>query len=245
MASESTGTSTNDAPTGAGGPTGAGSPTGAGGQTGAGAAPGTGGTPGTGGAPSGRAAAKAARREQLLTVAKALFARHGFHGVRLEDLANGAGISTPAVYRHFQSKEAVLEELLVRISEYLHSGGREVITGAAAPASAAEVLVRLIDFHIDFAMSEPELIRIQDRDFAALPEQSRRTIRRLQRAYVSDWARVVEDVHPDWGPEGATIRVHAVFGMMNSTPHLARGLSPENVSRQLRTAARAALELGR
>lgn len=199
-------------------------------------------------APTTRAAAKAARREQLLTVAKTLFARHGFHGVRLEDLAKGAGISAPAVYRHFESKEAVLEELLVGISQYLHAGGREVIdvgTGRAATAAdAAEVLVRLIDFHVDFAMAEPELIRIQDRDFAALPETSRRTIRRLQRAYVSDWASVVEDVHPDWGPESATIRVHAVFGMMNSTPYLARGLSSGNVSRELRTAARAALGLG-
>ncbi|MBR7512906.1 helix-turn-helix transcriptional regulator, partial [Mycobacterium tuberculosis] len=70
-----------------------------------------------------RAEAKAARREQLLTVAKTLFARHGFHGVRRDALAKGAGISAPAVYRHFESKEAVLEELLVGISEYLHDGG--------------------------------------------------------------------------------------------------------------------------
>ncbi|QZE26428.1 TetR/AcrR family transcriptional regulator [Brevibacterium casei] len=77
-----------------------------------------------------RAAAKAARREQLLTVAKTLFARHGFHGVRLDDLAKGAGISAPAVYRHFESKEAVLEELLVGISEYLQSGGAEIAGGA-------------------------------------------------------------------------------------------------------------------
>ncbi|RBP63083.1 TetR family transcriptional regulator [Brevibacterium sanguinis] len=207
---------------------------------------------GTGTTP--RAAAKAARREQLLTVAKTLFARHGFHGVRLEDLATGVGISTPAVYRHFASKEAVLEELLVGISRYLHDGGRAVIAGrddapattgpASTAAPPAEVLARLIDFHVDFAMSEPELIRIQDRDFAALPEASRRTIRRLQRAYVSDWAAVVADRHPDWEVESATIRVHAVFGMMNSTPYLARGLARENVSRELRAAARAALESG-
>ncbi|WP_453985647.1 TetR/AcrR family transcriptional regulator [Brevibacterium casei] len=212
-----------------------------------------------------RAEAKAARREQLLEVAKTLFARHGFHGVRLDDLAKGAGISAPAVYRHFSSKEAVLEELLVGISEYLQSGGAEIVGDAEilgdapvaqstdtpaevvpappSPADADSTLSALIDFHIAFAMSEPDLIRIQDRDFAALPEASRRAVRRLQRAYVSRWAQVAVLVHPQWSLEAATVRVHAAFGMMNSTPYQARGSAAEVVRRELRAAAAAALGL--
>lgn len=212
-----------------------------------------------------RAEAKAARREQLLEVAKTLFARHGFHGVRLDDLAKGAGISAPAVYRHFSSKEAVLEELLVGISEYLQSGGAEIVGDAEipgdalvarsddspaevgptppSPAGADSTLSALIDFHIAFAMAEPDLIRIQDRDFAALPEASRRAVRRLQRAYVSQWAQVAVLVHPQWSLEAATVRVHAAFGMMNSTPYQARGSAAEVVRRELRAAAAAALGL--
>ncbi|SDR90323.1 DNA-binding transcriptional regulator, AcrR family [Brevibacterium sandarakinum] len=189
---------------------------------------------------TGRAAAKAARREQLLEVAKTLYAQHGFHGVRLDDLGKGAGISAPAVYRHFESKEAVLEELLVGISEYLNSGGDEIITRREndAPASALD---ELIDFHVAFAMSEPELIRIQDRDLAALPETSRRTVRHLQRSYVSHWAEVVARANPGWTLDAATVRVHAVFGMINSTPYQARRSSAEVVGVELRAAARAAL----
>lgn len=212
-----------------------------------------------------RAEAKAARREQLLEVAKQLYARHGFHGVRLDDLGKGAGISAPAVYRHFSSKEAVLEELLVGISQYLQSGGETIVADftsspaddpsgsqsdpadariASAPADAKSVLRRLIEFHVDFAMSEPELIRIQDRDLAALPEASRRTVRRLQRSYVSRWAEVVSAAHPTWSLEASTVRVHAVFGMMNSTPHQARRSSAQVVGVELRAAAAAALEIG-
>lgn len=200
--------------------------------------------------PTARAAAKAARREQLLEVAKTLYARHGFHGVRLDDLGQGAGISAPAVYRHFSSKEAVLEELLVGISAYLQSGGEEIVAAACdtasgiSPTEAARTLRSLIDFHVDFAMSEPELILIQDRDLAALPESSRRTVRRLQRAYVSRWAEVVTAAHPGWSLEAATVRVHAVFGMMNSTPHQARRSSAEVVGVELRAAAAAALTVG-
>lgn len=187
-----------------------------------------------------RAEAKAARREQLLAVAKNLYARHGFHGVRLDDLGKGAGISAPAVYRHFSSKEAVLEELLVGISQYLHAGGDEIVS-AQDPVLAEPTLRRLIDFHVDFAMSEPELIRIQDRDLAALPEESRRTVRRLQRSYVSQWAEVVSAIHPAWTLDASTVRVHAVFGMINSTPYQARRSSAEVVGVELRAAAAAAL----
>lgn len=197
-------------------------------------------TTGAGTARTTRAAAKAARREQLLSVAKTLYARHGFHGVRLDDLGKGAGISAPAVYRHFDSKEAVLEELLVGISEYLNSGGDTIVLRHEND-EAASALIELIDFHVDFAMSEPELIRIQDRDLAALPEASRRTVRRLQRSYVSRWAKVVAVLHPEWSLDAATVRVHAVFGMINSTPYQARRSSAEVVGVELRAAACAAL----
>ena len=200
-------------------------------------------TAGSGSVRTTRAAAKAARREQLLSVAKTLYAQHGFHGVRLDDLGKGAGISAPAVYRHFESKEAVLEELLVGISEYLNSGGDAIIARHENDA-AASALVELIDFHVAFAMSEPELIRIQDRDLAALPEASRRTVRRLQRRYVSHWAEVVAQANPDWSLDAATVRVHAVFGMINSTPYQARHSSAEVVGVELRAAARAALGIG-
>jgi AcrR family transcriptional regulator len=188
-----------------------------------------------------REAAKAERRQQLLDSAKGLFARNGFRAVRLSDIGQGAGVSGPAVYRHFESKEAVLSELLVGISEYLHDGGTGII---AQGLPARDTLAALVDFHADFALSEPDLIRIQDRDLHALPEAERRSVRRLQRQYVTAWARVVRDVHPELTEEAATVRVHALFGMVNSTPHLSRRLPTSVVETQLRTAARAALGLG-
>ena len=186
-----------------------------------------------------RAEAKAARREQLLEVAKTLYARHGFHGVRLDDLGKGAGISAPAVYRHFSSKEAVLEELLVGISAYLQSGGEEIVSAACdtdtgiSPTEAALTLRRLIDFHVDFAMSEPELIRIQDRDLAHLPDAARRQVRRSQRQYVEIWVAVLTQLTPDLAEEDARVMAHAVFGLLNSTPYSARPAVPKAHSRAL------------
>ena len=45
----------------------------------------------------------------------------------------------------------------------------------------------LVDFHLDFALGEPDLIRIQDRDLAHLPERAKRQVRKAQRQYVEIW----------------------------------------------------------
>ena len=44
------------------------------------------------------------RRTQLLEVAGALFAQHGYHGLSMEALADAAGVSKPVLYQHFPSK---------------------------------------------------------------------------------------------------------------------------------------------
>src|SRR3954463_3542383 len=67
---------------------------------------------------------KASRREQILAAAAELFARHGFHGVGIDDIGAAVGISGPALYRHFRSKDAMLGEMLTAISEVLLDGGQ-------------------------------------------------------------------------------------------------------------------------
>jgi AcrR family transcriptional regulator len=74
------------------------------------------------------------RRAQLLAVTARLFAERGFHGVSIEDIGAAAGISGPGVYRHFPSKDALLAELLVDVSERLRDGGREQVAAGGRPA---------------------------------------------------------------------------------------------------------------
>jgi AcrR family transcriptional regulator len=55
-----------------------------------------------------------ARREQLLDAAKTVVAEHGFHGVSIEAVARGAGVTRPIVYRHFDDLAALLDALVER-----------------------------------------------------------------------------------------------------------------------------------
>ena len=121
---------------------------------------------------------KSDRRSQLLAAAEQLIADRGFLAVRLEDIGAAAGVSGPAIYRHFAGKEALLVELLVGISTRLLAGAQSVLETSPDPAAALD---GLIEFHLDFALSEPDLIRIQDRDLANLPAAAQRQVRRAQR----------------------------------------------------------------
>ncbi|MGW4773632.1 SACE_7040 family transcriptional regulator [Nocardia sp. NPDC004278] len=161
---------------------------------------------------------KLQRRGQLLDAGARLIADRGFLGMRLDDLGAAVGISGPAVYRHFPNKEALLVELLVGVSQRLLDGGKSVV---ARTESAQEALAGLVDFHLDFALGEPELIRIQDRDLDNVPSGPRRELRRTQRQYVEIWVAVLREVHPELPEETARVQAHAGFGLMNSTPHSA------------------------
>jgi AcrR family transcriptional regulator len=158
------------------------------------------------------------RRDEILSAAAPLFARHGFHGVSVDDLGAATGTSGPALYRHFRSKEEVLAELLLGVSERLLEGG---VRRAAAAPSPADALDSLVSFHVDFALGEPDVITVQARDLANLPPEARRKVRSLQHRYVSVWATVIDGV-TGCGKELAVAAAHAAFGLMNSTPHSAR-----------------------
>jgi AcrR family transcriptional regulator len=166
--------------------------------------------------PNPRSRRKSDRRLQLLAAAERLFAERGFLAVRLEDIGAAAGVSGPAIYRHFPNKESLLVELLVGISTRLLDGVRGV---RSRQTDAAAALNGLIDFHLDFALGEPDLIRIQDRDLAYLPAAAKRQVRRAQRQYVEVWVGVLRELEPGLAETDARLMAHAAFGLLNSTPH--------------------------
>lgn len=173
-------------------------------------------------APTRRSRQKSDRRSALLAAAERLMAEKGFLAVRLEDIGAAAGVSGPAIYRHFPNKEALLVELLVGISTRLLAGAQAVVADADTPGDALD---GLIEFHLDFALGESDLIRIQDRDMDNLPASAQRQVRRAQRSYVEVWVAVLRDLDPTRAESDARLMAHAVFGLLNSTPHSMKPLA--------------------
>jgi AcrR family transcriptional regulator len=56
----------------------------------------------------------AERRALILREAGLLFARHGYAGTRLDEVAAAAHVTKPMIYRHFESKKALYLALLTK-----------------------------------------------------------------------------------------------------------------------------------
>ncbi|WP_195905370.1 TetR/AcrR family transcriptional regulator [Parafrankia elaeagni] len=201
---------------------------------GGGAAPAEPGRPRAQGQGRARVGARSSRREELLHAAAVLFAERGFRGVGIEQIGAAVGISGPGIYRHFPSKDAMLVELLVGISRYLLENARDA---RQAGENSAQALDRLVRGHVEFALDHPELIVIHDRDLWSLPEEAAREVRRLQRAYTEQWVETLREARPELGVAAARARAHALFGLINSTPHSASDLGRPEMAAMLHTMA--------
>jgi AcrR family transcriptional regulator len=59
------------------------------------------------------------RRQQLLEIARELFAQQGFHATSMDEIAEAAGVTKPVLYQHFPSKRALYLELLEDTGRHL------------------------------------------------------------------------------------------------------------------------------
>ncbi|HUR07272.1 MAG TPA: helix-turn-helix domain-containing protein [Nonomuraea sp.] len=178
------------------------------------------------------------RRLEILGAAANLFAARGFHGVSIEDIGGAVGVSGPALYRHFSGKEALLAEMLLGISSQLRESAAAAVT---SPGGPEETLDALLNVQITFALEQPALITVHDRELGNVPERERRQIRRLQRLYVEEWVTVLAELHPSCPPARLRAATHAVFGLLNSTPHSAGELPAQAMRPLLHAMARAAI----
>jgi AcrR family transcriptional regulator len=82
-----------------------------------------------------REQSRAHTRDRLLRAARSVFARSGFHGASVEEVASEAGFSTGALYSNFAGKEDLFLALMEReINEH----GREIAQAVSVRRSMAE-----------------------------------------------------------------------------------------------------------
>jgi AcrR family transcriptional regulator len=89
------------------------------------------------------------RRATVLRAAGPLFARHGYAGTRLDDVAAAAGVTKPIVYRHFASKKTLYLALLAKHEDDLPTffeGLDEVAADADPEQLVRAILERWLDY---------------------------------------------------------------------------------------------------
>lgn len=109
-----------------------------------------------------------ATRSAILENSARLFAEKGFDGTSLQDIANAMGLTRPAVYHYFRSKEDMLATLVAETSQVL----AEKLNAIRADSSLdpvrkiQDVTAEIVRERIEF----PERFRMLERSEASLPE---------------------------------------------------------------------------
>ncbi|GAA1863706.1 TetR/AcrR family transcriptional regulator [Pseudonocardia ailaonensis] len=161
------------------------------------------------------------RRERILVAAAELAARRGFHTVGMADIGAEAGIVGSGIYRHFDSKDAILVALLDRGMERI-SGGAAAILGT--PGTDREHLSALVRDHVAIAVEHRSILAVYHREIHNLPAEDRRRLRRAQRHYVEDLVHVLGPLRRDLADGELRLAVHAAVGAIQSTLFFRSGL---------------------
>jgi AcrR family transcriptional regulator len=180
----------------------------------------------------------APRREQLLGAAAALFAARGYHDVGIDDIGAAAGISGPGVYRHFPSKQALLESLCDRAMTRMLDGARQTRSAHDDPEAALEALV---DLHVEFAVEHRPLLGVWVREQRALSDDVRRSLRRRQREYERVWREAAVPLRVELDEAETAVVVVAVLALLNATALAEVTVPAERLAPLLRRTALAAL----
>jgi len=178
--------------------------------------------------------AAAPRRELLLGAAADLFAARGYHAVGIDDIGSAAGISGPGVYRHFSSKQALLESLCDRAMTRMLSGAQDL-------SSSRDALGGLVDLHVAFAVGERALLGVWAREQRALSDDVRRSLRQRQRSYEQVWREVVSPLRADLSPAEVSVAVTSTLALLNSTALVETTVPTRRLATLLRRMALSAL----
>jgi AcrR family transcriptional regulator len=94
------------------------------------------------------------RRSELLAIAAGLFAERGFKNTTVRDIADAAGILSGSLYHHFDSKEAIVDELLDSFQRSLWEEYDAIEASDRTPREKLEAVVRASFDAIDRNHSE-------------------------------------------------------------------------------------------
>jgi AcrR family transcriptional regulator len=177
------------------------------------------------------------RREEILQAAASVFARKGISNATVRDIADEVGILSGSLYHHFESKDQMVEEILLAGSDRQGARYREVVKAEPDAVEAMRKLVMLGVLGVAEGPNEATILRNDAQQIKANPrlrliEKQRQDTKRL-------WISVVRTGVEQGAFRGdldADVAVRAMFDAVLSTirwfPPLGRS-SPQRIGSQL------------
>lgn len=151
-----------------------------------------------------------ARREQIVDITLGLLARFPLDRVTTRAIAAELGVSQPALFRHFPSRDAIVAAAVETVRADLASVAASVLEAPAPPLERVEALARALSA---YATRRPGLPRLLFRDVSGEDREWGTTLRGLQEAQRALVASLVREAvgRGDAPPQVDADRAGALF----------------------------------
>jgi AcrR family transcriptional regulator len=154
----------------------------------------------------------ASTKADIVDAAAALFAERGFAAVGVQEIGERVGITGGAIYRHFSSKESVLEAVLFdSIAAWLE---------AAEPGTSDDAIEppvhRVIRRSVQLVVDRPGQLATYVRERHRVRGPARRELARQESALFESWAAAILAARPGLPRAELVVRQQAVNGVLSS-----------------------------
>lgn len=168
-----------------------------------------------------------ARDQKILEAATKLFRERGFTATTVNDIGELAGITGPAIYRHFSGKDEILSEILNSTLDRFMQ-----IPDVAGDADAR--LRHLVRAHAELVLKDQMRASIYVRENPFLSEKYHKRLRRRQLEYASRWISVMAERFPGRDANDHRARAFLTIGMINGVIHARSAIGdPDNLLERL------------
>lgn len=162
---------------------------------------------------------KEARRGEILAAAKKVFARKGYHGTTIAEIAKAARLSYGSIYWYFDSKDALFHELMETEGQSLRRHVTEALTttpAAGAPDAPFRAAVRAT---FEFFEADRALVKLLFRDSYALGDRFEKHLFGIYEGFIGDIEEIVADasrrgIIADYPPRMVAFSVAALVGQI-------------------------------
>jgi AcrR family transcriptional regulator len=131
---------------------------------------------------------KETRKQEIVRVAATLFKNKGYSAVTMRDLATVMGIKAASLYNHIDSKQTILQDIIIAVAEDFTSGMNRIIQ---TDCNSVEKLKQIIDLHVKIAIENTDELAALNLDWMHL-ENKLDYYLKLRQDYESNYKQIIE-----------------------------------------------------
>lgn len=152
------------------------------------------------------------RRDSLVGAAARLFAKKGFQGASISDLAKTCGTSKSLIYHYFPSKDDILYEVMAAHLDGLVNAADDAMQSGGAKERLEALTLAFMQLYVGAQDSHKVLLNELDN----LPAERRRKVVAKQRRIIAVVETLILEIRPDANPITLPLTM-LFFGMINWT----------------------------